>query len=856
MFVKLQTCAMRLIMMTIIICNAHTLTHTLLTTDSSIQNGGEVLPTMYIQRMNSSSPSDWNLLKHNYTFNNNTFQNKNNNCTNRENPCRSIFEAVNAVWHLYDHHEISRMAARFILLSSSDGNCYYGGEQCQFNYKDSMLEELIIQSENDQNIITLDCEHHLLFEELQITTLTFYNIHLERIGFKTLSMTRNDNFRTQVSESNHYVSSNNGHTIFMIDTRVRNSTFNFLNSVTSKFNRSIFETTNIVHHDKSSFHFSNSDFHDFQVESRSQYVKPVLRNDFSFVIEECKFSHSKLVIHEFFWITLKNVIFYDDNYLDFLFSDNAALNYITAIGKFHLRFKGIPSIVITQSQFERLEKHFLQPHSPSIQVITASVLEMYHTLFLNCRTSLINVQDVQKVYAINMTFYNNVGETCIKAHLGDFMGGTTFQLLQSTISNNTFSTQNALDSVAAVLDVSADQVVMYESEFSGNRASYSIVNILSALELFIDRSTFENNTAELYGGALSVNSLQTIFHNSSCLDNRAMTGGCLFFQNPDQVQHLQMNHVVMKGNIGESFGTNVAYPFSNVKSQLVIYYTSENVTILKADAYHIPELFLYPGQTIETMELFLWNNGTIRVNFLSYPIKCNWNERKDAYLSYRNNHTTSLNSFAISLFNASIQLIHVKMLLDFDYELPLLIHVMPCPEGTELSMHGLPSGSLICTAFPQPPLAIIVPLVIIASFVFFLTATVLIYFVARVGRNIFQKLKRLERKESAEKKMESKLIEKRIVLMNEEKDQNDECSSVNYIMANEKTSLLRNSTQRLISINKDIEVRQSSNSSSFVKNYLGLFQLMILKLRGESERDQVEQFIWPCGMAHMWHLNH
>ncbi|KAG2388281.1 hypothetical protein C9374_000445 [Naegleria lovaniensis] len=816
---------------------ATTLAHTLLLKGSNV----DVLPTLYIQKVNSSS-SETNLFPtNNYDVNNNN--NDFNNCTDKANPCSSIYEGVIAIEKLYNNLEIPRKAARLILMSSSDGNTHYGGDQCQHDYRDAELDELIVQSEDNQTTITIDCENNPLFRGLGIFTLTFYKINLERI--------ENDNVTPFRSS------------LFMTETRLRNSTFNFFKSVTAKFNNCSLEMVTIVHHDKSIFHFELSVFVEFQIESFSRYVQPVVKNDYSFIIENCSFKRSKLVIHGFFWITLHSVTFEEENYLNFLFSDNAALNYISAFGKFFLQLKGIPSILITQSQFSSLEPLMQSPDQYIIQVITASVFEIYHTSWLNCRSSLMDIQEVQQVYAMDVTFKNNIGQNCIKANLGQFVGTTTFQLTHSIFHNNTLfmHTPNSRN-VATVLDVSAELVDMFDSMFTENKAVHGSINVISS-ELRISSSSFEDNYVELYGGALYVNSLQTSLSFTSCLNNRAMVGGCLFFNNPDQLQNLQVINSTLQGNIGESYGTNVAYPFSNMKFQLQIHYTSENMSILTSDSEHqIPELFLYPGQTIEEIQLLLWNNGSDRVRFLRHPVKCHWHEIQDAYVSYRNNNTLGLESFAISIFNTSTQVIHVTMILDFEYEIPLLVHILQCPEGTTLSMRGLPSGSMTCTPLPQMSLSIIVPVVVVVNFVFFLLVTLLVYLAIRVGRNIFQKLKRLERKENAEKKMESKLLEKRIVLMNHEDSGVDHRSrhegSVNQPSdADEKTSLLRSNHSNnrshqtsavknlswIISID-DIEVERRIAEGSSGTVYMALWngsQVALKSLKKGSSMDEIEE---------------
>ncbi|KAG2377722.1 hypothetical protein C9374_008807 [Naegleria lovaniensis] len=291
-------------------------------------------------------------------------------------------------------------------------------------------------------------------------------------------------------------------------------------------------------------------------------------------------------------------------------------------------------------------------------------------------------------------------------------------------------------------------------------------------------------------------------------------------------------------NQGKAYGKDIGYSLYRISYEMTIYYSMENVTtyISNQTSLRSPQLYMYPGQHIPTIEFKLWNNGTERVLFVASSPVFQLEDHSIAFISYNNSASSNtrnfigFKSFAISLYELDRDSIRGNIYLTASEIIEVWIHILPCPPDTRLHMNGNPVGTYSCISIPYIPYAIIISVASIVSILFFSLFLIAVYGIFRIYRNIFRRLKRLESKENAEKRIETKLLEKRVVLM----ENGDTSNLVEH--PTERTSLLINST---------VERKRKSSFSSQQSSWISsIDEIEILKRLAEGASGTVYLASW------------
>ncbi|KAG2386294.1 hypothetical protein C9374_002740 [Naegleria lovaniensis] len=164
-------------------------------------------------------------------------------------------------------------------------------------------------------------------------------------------------------------------------------------------------------------------------------------------------------------------------------------------------------------------------------------------------------------------------------------------------------------------------------ECSGTRGALNgaCINALAESSFWVAYSTFSDNMAHQFGGAIYVDVpivRPPLFENISCMNNEAgYAGGCLYFHTSKQLRSAEwIGNNIYSQNIAQSYGNDIASPLYGVKYDLQIQYQDGKMTIFNASSNSIPKLELYPGQVISSMQVSVWNNGQERIHFLDSEI--------------------------------------------------------------------------------------------------------------------------------------------------------------------------------------------------------------------------------------------
>ncbi|KAF0983379.1 hypothetical protein FDP41_010444 [Naegleria fowleri] len=719
----------------------------------------------------------------------------NNNCTLREFPCYSISQAFQVAEFLiqkeYQNDEWNANSTILqILLLRGGGDGIYGKSQCnlQTNYS---FHEIIFQSPQEENEegILWDCEDSHLFHRNSHYSMkmSFLNLHLlrthvngaiDQFYFRNVSMwnshVMNECFWEIPIRVFFENCSMNQSSVICCASHVH-----ILQSILEETMIRVPPGTNVT----IQYSILNY-FQFFKMDVRyAQYFDTSLEH---FTIFHTQLSNSEMVIDEYDQTTFENLEFFGNNSIRVLYSYGSYFNNVLAIeGSLHLHFEGLNGVAIRNSIFDSIHCPFGK--SVIIEVISCSALEMEFVTARGVKAPFLKTTRVQSVILKMLNFTNNSGGSCISS-IAEDIAGSWIYIYGSSFRNNTCQ-----ECHGTACHLQAERIQIDGNQFLENHAYHGgAIYVKSSNLLTLSGTQFKQNVALHSGGALYVKDiLQDMEFGmfSTCFNNTALyAGGCLFFENPILSHFLERRNVDMIGNHAMSYGSTIGTSLYNISYEFRVFYGSDTSYSLFTDQ---PELYLYPGQVLPKIELSIWNNGTEKVKFLPLPLECHLHDEEghdgSIFLSY-NNSNSNLDMSVKSLVIAAPHVKTLRMSISIQDDpidqlfIDVLIHVEDCPP--EMTLHTLPQGSFICSAKPYIPYGIVIPVAILCAIVIISVVLTLIYGLFKVMKNIFMRLKRLERKESAEKKMESKLIDKRVILMMGEDD---------FSTSNETTALLINS---------------------------------------------------------------
>ena len=404
--------------------------------------------------------------------------------------------------------------------------------------------------------------------------------------------------------------------------------------------------------------------------------------------------------------------------------------------------------------------------------------------FLNNQVPGIFIFGVSSTEISISNFKNNMGRAVTGETLIPATFGSSMLLIGSEFVNNTqvegsggavcitkhhkveIQSCNFRDNHAeygGAVFVQTMSLMLRELEFSGNRAHNHGGGLyfdhmtadfwaLSNHNLFMFKIDFINNFAESGGAVyLKIESGKSVdvAARVTCINNFVTySGGCVYsqFYIPDFLATITgVNDKAL------SYGNEIAYPLQNIFTTIEIQYDGNTVT---QSAF--PDLVLYPGQRITSVRVNITNFNKDKVQFLKSPIAVYSLDNRAAFQSTQANNDHIQDVLLILNSNETGFTMQAKFSVDFENSQMFNIYVAPCLKGSILSNSY--SNGYVCVEKHSIPYEIIIPVVSIISVVAMTLIIVMVGGIVYGLKIIIKKLKILERKEKAEKEIESVLI--------------------------------------------------------------------------------------------------
>ncbi|KAG2393339.1 hypothetical protein C9374_006870 [Naegleria lovaniensis] len=406
----------------------------------------------------------------------------------------------------------------------------------------------------------------------------------------------------------------------------------------------------------------------------------------------------------------------------------------------------------------------------ALYVKDATDLAVHWGYFMNGNGSAIYVENIKSssqerfsIRVLNSRFENNYSD--------DY--GGAIRLLTSiklfSIDRSTFIGNQAKYAGGAVF-VEFVQYVSWiaSSLFKNNRVLYSgshdhdnfqkgrggaVFLFSSTTPLAIADSLFLNNEANI-GGALSYaySSFKNIL-NCTFENNRARkTGGAIFHFSPSPNSNTSFSLVQFENNQAGVYGDN---------------YLS-SVTSVRFDQKHVK---LYPGQTWNISITPFVNTVPVPTTVENYLISTS-NPQLELHVQ---EHSTFISVKLLSLIDTTEKLqehsINTTLWLENKKRIAFFqLRLLPCPKGKFLK-HSMVSEmnnkfAYMCVDAPPNSLGLILGISIPSFLIFFILGSLFTGGCIFIAFRIRKKLNRLAVKEKAEKEVEKKILDKKIIFNN------------------------------------------------------------------------------------------
>ncbi|KAG2373298.1 hypothetical protein C9374_012287 [Naegleria lovaniensis] len=812
-------------------------------TNKAQQQGGAVVELQKKWIDNNLAPSSfWDSESHHHV------QPEFMNCT-QEIPCSSVSKALQVMIQLFKSKIIEKLEGKIVLMSMLDGNNIYGKDQCNIQQQDPVIfDHLVIESFNQSKII-FACDKFSIFSYLKVNDMLLDNVDLfqaslvmisdlyaQSIRFHRVNMSQ---VELLVASWDTYISTH----ILFTSVDVSNSRFGFNGIPTVSFHNASIWNCNISTRLPIRIDVQYSKFVNSQL-----FLSPDLQKATnSLNVTGSDFIGSETTIAFFNEIVFQEVLFSEKNQLRLMYSDSASFFSVTAIhSQLYMLLNGVLEVTMQDLQFR--SSQLLDDNNVMIEMSACYSATLTNSIFSHNKGVLIRIANTYNFILSETEFSHNEGGPCIMVSGTSSEESSTQQVVSSQFINNTCSLGGC-----AIQLANTERTLINECEFIQNTAteqSGGALHITHVNWVEMTYNEFIQNNAMISGGAIyaiTTNFLLTHSHmqqnsalskggaifskimsdsnqsgkitfevtKNTCYNNTAgFSGGCWFFEDDSSSS---LTQTIEQGtnfvnNVAHSFGNSLGMPFRNIKYELVIQYSPEDVTIFKGNnisSIEKPTLYLYPGQSIPLIELHLWNNISEPVSFLETPLSSTLKNPSNALISYRrhvsnSNSTNGVHSHSMQVHNLTISLysphdihsvIQTAFELDKNNQIEILIHIQECPSSATLDMLMAPvSETYSCLPITPIPFGVIIPVVSVVSITLFSVFLLLVFLLAKVLRNVTRKLKRLELKEDAEQRLEKKLLQKHVIIeegiLVDEYDQ-DEKTRKNDVY-NEQTSLLIN----------------------------------------------------------------
>lgn len=272
------------------------------------------------------------------------------------------------------------------------------------------------------------------------------------------------------------------------------------------------------------------------------------------------------------------------------------------------------------------------------------------------------------------------------------------------------------------------------------------------------------------------------------------------------------------GNAALSYGPFLGGPLANISFTFEIFYND----IVKFTSHDFLTLNIYPGQQIPTMNITIETMNQEgkyeRVNVLQFPISVVIDNSSDAItnLGTVQKSNFEIREFSISIFSPSVTEIPSQILIEKYYPLNFTINVKDCPFGTRLLF--LDSYGFTCVTVH---LEILIPVLAISGAALIVTSIFLLYVLVKSLRYFYRKMQILKQKEQAEKTLEARIIDKKVIFSHQD---------------DESSPLVINDTLKKKNGNSRTSVTSMVHSSSSLgPTIIPIEEIEIVKKIGEGE---------------------
>ncbi|KAG2378821.1 hypothetical protein C9374_007969 [Naegleria lovaniensis] len=450
--------------------------------------------------------------------------------------------------------------------------------------------------------------------------------------------------------------------------------------------------------------------------------------------------------------------------------------------------KGVVSVIIQHNNIYDTDVSPLETDSRAIfDMVLSDYVYVYQTNIIGSPRRAIYIDEANTIFFRESNFINNRGGIFINK-LVRFTSGVernVVRIWSCLFMNNTVS---GGDGGAANIP-KADVIHIYSSTFIDNTAANGGAIYLNQGSAEVDNCTFSNNVARLVtgvtigktgnGGAIYLKDMDYInIGNTNFIQNRAIRGGAVYMLKEKDSgfnDDIRFNLNCMDNTatyLGHCFYSEQSVPlfrylnFTKIRgSQVGNYQVATSFISLtgwsfskNATQTRESKLSLYPGQVISIYFGIVDYFGQNITNLQQQPILMVNDDVLSTVSFSRNNISIERLYFeirdeSVKHFNFSVAFPGTSMSVTFE------VNVQDCLPGFILST--ISASRLICQKDVAWP--IIIPLIVVGSLLVFALGIFIGIGLLYCGWRIASRLRRLNQREKAEKKLEKKLLDKKFI---------------------------------------------------------------------------------------------
>ena len=470
------------------------------------------------------------------------------------------------------------------------------------------------------------------------------------------------------------------------------------------------------------------------------------------------------------------------------FGESAVIQFSRATSSSSLfTVKGVVSVTI---QYNEIYDNFMPLDTDSraiFDIVLSDFVYVYRTNIRGSSKKAIYIDEANSIFVRESNFVNNQGGIFINkvVRFSSGLDRNVVKIWNCQFVNNTHSGDGG-----AVNIPKADGIEIFDSIFLNNVARNGGAIFMSHGFGEISNCTFSNNVALSRdsigttgnGGAVYLNDMYEInIHSSNFIQNQATKGGAIFMLKKKDLLFLALqfnldcvdNTAIYFGHCFYSDQSVDLFGYLNFNkirgAEVGNYQISTSFTSITGWSFNNAQqtreskIYLFPGQVISISFGIVDYFGQNISRLQQQPILSA--DDDDMILptvdfSKNNNSVERLyfeiRDASVKYFNFSISFPGTSMSAP-TFE----VHVQDCPPGFYLSTISSASRRHICQK--DLPWPVIIPLIVLGSLLVFSFGIFIGIVVLYFGWRIVTRLRQLNQREKAEKKLEKKLLDKKFI---------------------------------------------------------------------------------------------